>query len=147
MVSASKHVDNNSLPFLSPRFSRQPYIRHVKIVFLIFIKVLLNYIVVSNSAVQQSDPVIYIYSYTHISFLSYYLPSCSIPVLYSRTSLLIHSKGNSLHLLTPIKEFFKSLRCCIFVNKLLLLWKLSFIFFFFFLYFEGQTRSILRSPG
>ena len=101
MVSASKHVDNNSLPFLSPRFSRQPYIRHVKIVFLIFIKVLLNYIVVSNSAVQQSDPVIYIYSYTHISFLSYYLPSCSIPVLYSRTSLLIHSKGNSLHLLTP----------------------------------------------
>ena len=48
-----------------------------------------------------------LYIYIH-SFLSYYLPSCSItsdwlefPVLYSRTSLLIHPKRNSLHLLTP----------------------------------------------
>ena len=43
----------------------------------------------------------------YILFLLF-LPSCcitndwiSFPVLYSRTSLLIHSKSNSLHLLTP----------------------------------------------
>ena len=43
----------------------------------------------------------------YIFFFSYYLPSYSIPrdwtevpVLYSRTSLLIHSKCNTLHLLT-----------------------------------------------
>ena len=48
-------------------------------------------------------------SYTHIhSFSSNYFPPYSIPrdwiefpVLYSRTSLLIHSKCNNLHLLTP----------------------------------------------
>ena len=56
------------------------------------------------SAVQRSDPVIDIHTFP----FSYYLPSWSIPrdwiefpVLYSRTSLLIHSKWNSLHLLTP----------------------------------------------
>jgi len=56
------------------------------------------------SAVRKSDPVIHVY----IFFFSYYLPSCSVtsdriqlPVLYSGTSLLIHSKCNSLHLLTP----------------------------------------------
>ena len=73
------------------------------------------------SAIQGRDPVIYIYTHTYIyphiymcihiyihtfPFLSY-LPSCSIPrdwiefpVLYSRTSLLIYSKWNHLHLLT-----------------------------------------------
>ena len=56
----------------------------------------------SVSDVQQSDPVLYIYT----SFFSYYLPSYSItsdwtefPVLYNRTSLLLHSKCNGLHLL------------------------------------------------
>ena len=50
--------------------------------------------------------------YTHTFFLSYYLPSWSIPrdwiwfpVLYSRTSLLIHSKYNSLHLPTTNSQF------------------------------------------
>ena len=50
------------------------------------------------------------HTHTHICTLlfSYYLPSCSIPRdwiwfpgLYSRTSWLIHSECNSLHLLTP----------------------------------------------
>ena len=51
------------------------------------------------------------YIHTHI-FFSYYLPSCSVlqdwiqfPVLYSRTSSLIHSKCNSLYLLTPNSMF------------------------------------------
>ena len=51
----------------------------------------------------------YIYIYTFI-FL-YYLPSWFIPrswiqfpVLYSRTSLFIHSKYKSLHLLTPYSQ-------------------------------------------
>ena len=73
--------------------------------FLLFkIKVFLIYNVVPISAVQQSDHVIHLYIF---SFL-YYFPSWSIPgdwiyflVLYSKTSLLIHSKYNSLHLLTP----------------------------------------------
>ena len=58
----------------------------------------------SISAAQHSDPVIHI----HTFFFLYYLPSCSsttdwieFPVLHSRTSLLIHSKWNCLHLLTP----------------------------------------------
>ena len=48
------------------------------------------------------------YIYIHTLFFSYCFPACSIqrdsiqfPVLCSRTSLLIHSKCNSLHLLTP----------------------------------------------
>ena len=56
------------------------------------------------SAVQQSDSVIH----KHTFFFSHYPPQLSItsdwvqfPVLYSRISLLIHSKCNSLHLLTP----------------------------------------------
>ena len=72
--------------------------------FFFFIRVQLIYSVVPISAVQHSDPVIYIYTF----FSSYYLPSCSIPrdyilfpVLYSKISLLIHFKCNSLHLLTP----------------------------------------------
>ena len=51
----------------------------------------------SISAAQPSDPVIYVY--TRTLFFSYYLPSCSItrdwilfPLLYSKTSLLFHSK-------------------------------------------------------
>ena len=47
----------------------------------------------------------------HTFFFLYYLLSCSVPrdwmkfpVLYSRTSLLIHSKCNSLHLLTPSSQ-------------------------------------------
>ena len=66
------------------------------------------YNVLSISAAQRSDPVIHI----HTFFFSYYLPSCSsttdwieFPVLHSRTSLLIHSKWNSLHLLTPNTPF------------------------------------------
>ena len=54
------------------------------------------------STVQQGDPV------THTCTHSFLTLSCPIrseqikfPVLYSRISLLIHSKGNSLHLLIP----------------------------------------------
>ena len=54
---------------------------------------------------QQSDPVTH--TYTRILF-SHYPASCSItsdqiqfPVLHSRTSLLTHSKGKPVHLLTP----------------------------------------------
>ena len=64
----------------------------------------LIYNVLSNSAVQQSDSVIHIYTFSS----SHYPPSSSItsdqiwfPVLYTRISLHIHSKCNSLHLLTP----------------------------------------------
>ena len=60
----------------------------------------------SISVVQQSNPVIHICTLFFI-FL-YYLPSCSNPrdqmeflVFYNRTSLPIHSKCNSLNLLTP----------------------------------------------
>ena len=63
---------------------------------------------------KKSEPVIYIiYIYTHtlyiynVYFFLYYLPLCFIlrdwiwfPVLCSRISLFIYSKGNSLHLLT-----------------------------------------------
>ena len=56
------------------------------------------------SALQHSDPVIHIYTF----FFSHYRLSCFIPrdwtqspVLYSRTSFLIHAKCHSLHLPTP----------------------------------------------
>ena len=56
------------------------------------------------SAVQQSDSVIHVYTFPFL----YHPPSWSVPrdqiefhVLYSRTSLLIHSKCNGLHLPTP----------------------------------------------
>ena len=62
------------------------------------------------SKVTQSH--IYVYAF----FFSHYLPSCSIisdqiqfPVLYSRISLLIHSKGNGLHLLIPDSQSTHSL--------------------------------------
>ena len=58
------------------------------------------------SKVTQS--YIYTHAYTCIFFFWYCLPSCYItsdwtqfPVLYNKTSFLIHSKCNSLHLLTP----------------------------------------------
>ena len=70
----------------------------------VFIKVQLIYNVVLISAVQQSDLAIHIYTF----FSPYYLSSCfmqsdwiQFPVLYSRTSFLIYSKYNRLHLLTP----------------------------------------------
>ena len=66
------------------------------------------------SAVLRSDLVISIYFYIviygfiYVFFFSYYLPSCSIPrdwiqlpVLYSRSSLLIPSKRHCVHLPTP----------------------------------------------
>ena len=62
------------------------------------------YNVLSISAVQQSDPVIHI----HTFFFLHYPPSCPSTTdqtcflgLHSRISLLIHSKCNSLDLLTP----------------------------------------------
>ena len=80
------------------------YKRSSSYIYNIFIKVQLIYSVESISAIQQSDPLIHIYTL----FFVCYLPSCSIPrdwlqfpVLYSRTSLLIHSKSNSLYFLTP----------------------------------------------
>ena len=66
------------------------------------IKVQLIYNALPISAIKLSDSVLH---YIYI-FFSYYPPSCSsprdqieFPVLHSRTSLLIHSKGNSLYLL------------------------------------------------
>ena len=57
------------------------------------------------------------YIYTH-SLFSYYLPSWSVPrdqlkfpVLYSRTSWLIRSKSNRLHLPTPNPSPSHSLHC------------------------------------
>ena len=73
----------------------------------------LIYLVLSISAIQQRDPVIHTYVHIYMCvrmytfFFSHDPPSCSITsdqiyflVLYSRTSLFIHSKCNSLHLLT-----------------------------------------------
>ena len=64
----------------------QPISIHTRIYY--FMKVSLIYSVVPISAVQQSDPVIHLYTF----FFSYHLPSRSIPrdwlsapVLYSRT--------------------------------------------------------------
>ena len=61
----------------------------------------LIYGVLSISAIQQSNPAIHIYAF----FFSHYSPSCSITSdqiqfleLYSRISLLIHSKYSNLHL-------------------------------------------------
>ena len=74
--------------------------RHI----LFFIKVSLIYNVVPISSVQQSDSVMHINASPFLS----YLPSQSIPrdwiqlpVVYNRTLLLIRSKFNNLHLLTP----------------------------------------------
>ena len=53
----------------------------------------------------------YTYIYTHILFLHITFSCCitsdwiQFPVLYSRTSLLIHPKWNRLHLLTPNSQF------------------------------------------
>ena len=49
-------------------------LRHFLSFKFFFIKVQLTYDVLSISAVQQSDPVIHVYTF----FVSYYLPSCSI---------------------------------------------------------------------
>ena len=64
----------------------------------------LIYNVLSISTVQQSDPVMHIYTL----YFSHYPPSCSItndyiqlPVLHSRMPLPIHSKSNSFHILIP----------------------------------------------
>ena len=59
--------------------------------------------------VQPNGPVIHIY--THFPYIIFH-PGQSqeigygqLPVQYSRTSLLIHSKCNSLHLLNPNSQF------------------------------------------
>ena len=71
------------------------------------------YSVISISAVQQSDPVIHIYIYIHTHTHTLFLTLSSImlhhkwldiPVLQSRISLLIHSKCNSMYLLTQISQ-------------------------------------------
>ena len=81
--------------------------------FSFLIKVWLIHHIVPISAIQHSVPISLslslTHTHTHTLFLfSYYLPSWSIPrdwrqfpALYSRTSLLTHSKCNSLHLPTP----------------------------------------------
>ena len=96
---ASKELSNGKkgvrsvMCYLLPHFGTVIYIFKI----LFFIRVYLIYSVVSISAVEHSDLIIHIYTV----FFSYYLSSFSIPVLYSRTSFLIHSKCNSLHLPTP----------------------------------------------
>ena len=76
--------------------------------FKFFIRLYLIYNVVPISAVQQRYPVMHAYTFPFL----YYLLSQSIvrdwilfSVLYSRISLLIHSKCNSLHPLTPNSLF------------------------------------------
>ena len=101
--------------------SQRPYITNLEfpavlnvllnLFFYIFcIKVQLTYNVVPISALQHSDPDTHTHTHTHthIFIFTNCFPSCSIPrdwkqfpVLYSRTSLLIHSRCNSLHLPTP----------------------------------------------
>ena len=73
-----------------------------------------NFLLYSIVTQSQSDPVHLKEKYTF--FFSHYPPSCSIardqiqlPVLYSRISLLIHSKSNSLHLLTSSSQSTHSL--------------------------------------
>ena len=78
--------------------------------FLLFLKKKLQLIYnVVPTSVQKSDPVIYrggdTHTHIYILLFLYYLPRYSslrldiVPVLYNRTSLLIHSKCNSLLLL------------------------------------------------
>ena len=73
--------------------------------FKFFIKVQLIYNVVPISSVQHTDPFIHIFIYNiHTHSLSYIIfprDWIEFPVLYSRTSLPIHSECHSLHLLTP----------------------------------------------
>ena len=86
--------------------------------------------VVPISAVQQSDPVIHIDTFPFL----YYLPSWSnprvwiwFPVLYSRTSLLVHSKCNSLYQLAPNSQSIPlPLKCCFLKTAFLI----QLIFFF-----------------
>lgn len=70
------------------------------------VKVWLIYNVVPISAVQPSDPIMYVGVYVSMQAYTfpflYYLPSWSVPrdwiafpALYNRISLLIHSKRNS----------------------------------------------------
>ena len=65
--------------------------------------------VVSISAMQHSDPILHIYLYTF--FFLYCLPLRSTPkdwiqfLCCSKTSLLVHYKCNSLHLLTPYSSY------------------------------------------
>ena len=56
-----------------------------------------------NAAVLQSDSVIHIHTFFLNSFPLWFITGDSIwfPVLYIRTLLFIHSKGNSLHLPIP----------------------------------------------
>ena len=80
------------------------------LLFLCFFKLQLIYNVVLISAVQQNNAVIYISTSTHTYSLSHIITSIMFypkrldiqyPMLYSRTSLLIHSKCISLHLPIP----------------------------------------------
>ena len=63
---------------------------------------------VSCAPLAWGPPAVHTQTHTHTFFFSYYFPSCSIPrdwikipALFSRISLLIYSKCNSLHILTP----------------------------------------------
>ena len=68
-----------------------------------------NWFIVNFCCIAKwpSYAYIYMHIYTYIfMFFSYYLPSCSITSdLYSRISLLTHSKRNSLPLITPNPQF------------------------------------------
>ena len=121
----------------------------------------LIYGVLLISVVQQRDFVAHIYTF----FLKHSFPLWSIPgdwlqlpVPYSRTSLFIHSKFNSLHLLTPdsqciplplgnhgsvilVHESISVLQIGSFVSYFILFFYLNF------LSFQGCTYGIWRFPG
>ena len=108
------------------------------------------------SAVQQSDPVIHVYTF----FFSYYLPAwatprdwISLPVQQDLTAL--HSKGNSLHLLTSNSQPSHSLLLPLGNHKSLLyvhefvsaLNKGSFMPYFRFLDVEVCTHTVTLSSA
>ena len=63
------------LPDHPGSFTVCTYLNIILFYFILFFKVQLIYSIVTISAVQQSDPVIHIYTF----FFSYHPPSCSIP--------------------------------------------------------------------
>ena len=100
------------------------------------------YSVVPISTVQQSDPVnIYIHTFSHI--ICHHVLSQEIGC--NRTSLLIHSKCNSLHLLTPSSNM--TFKCFEKLKYMYIkyIYMLYFLFSFFNCYFPNTFFFLLNS--